>query len=55
MGRRRVTTDELLARAEANRYKKGTNKDKGEIRDAGKHVERPKMIRMRRCAAVSCK
>jgi hypothetical protein len=46
MGRRRVTADELPARTEANGYKRGTNKDKDEMRDAGKHMERPRKIRM---------
>jgi len=55
MGRRQVTGNELLARIEANGYKKGTNKDKDGVRDAGKHVERLRMIRMRRRTAMSCK
>ncbi|KAL2440885.1 hypothetical protein ABEF95_008226 [Exophiala dermatitidis] len=37
MGRRQVTADELLARAEANGYKRGEHKEKDEIRDSPLH------------------
>src|SRR5271170_1460893 len=36
MGRRRVTADELLARAEANGYKKGKHKEKDAVRNRHK-------------------
>ena len=52
---RRVTADELLAQAKANGYKTGTNKDKDGIRGAGKHVKRPRMIRMQRRTAMADK
>jgi hypothetical protein len=42
MGRRRVTADELLARAEANGYKKGKHKEKDAVRNHHKHVDNTK-------------
>ena len=42
MGRRRVTADELLARAEANGYKKGKHKEKEAVRNHHKHVDNTK-------------
>jgi hypothetical protein len=42
MGRRRVTADELLARAEANGYKKGKHKEKDAVRNRHKHVDNTK-------------
>jgi len=42
MGRRCVTADELLARAEANGYKKGKHKEKDEVRNHHKHVDNTK-------------
>lgn len=42
MGRRRVTADELLARAEANGYKKGKHKEKDAVWNRHKHVDNTK-------------
>jgi hypothetical protein len=42
MGRPQVTADELLARAEASGYKSGEHKEKDEIHDSRKHVEKTK-------------
>jgi len=42
MGRRQVTAGKLLARAEANGYKRGEHKEKDETRDSRKHVEKTK-------------
>jgi hypothetical protein len=41
MGGKRATADEeLLARAKANGYKRGAYKEKDEVRDLHKHVEK---------------
>ena len=42
MGRRRDTTTELLAGAEANGYKKGEYKEKDVVRNRHKHVDKTK-------------
>ena len=42
MGRRCVTADELLARAEANGYKEGRHKEEDAVLDHHKHVEKTK-------------
>jgi hypothetical protein len=35
-----VTADELLARAEANSYKRGEHQEKDEVRNGYKHVKK---------------
>src|SRR5271155_881283 len=40
MGRRPVIEDELLARAEANRYKMGEHREEDAVRDRHKHGEK---------------
>jgi hypothetical protein len=42
MGRRRVTANELLARAEANGYKKGKHKEKDAVRNRHRHADNTK-------------
>jgi hypothetical protein len=42
MGRRNVTADELLARAEANGYKRGARKEKDCVCDRHKHNDKTK-------------
>jgi hypothetical protein len=42
MGRRRVTTEELLARAEANRYKKEEHKAEDKVRGGDNYVDKIK-------------
>jgi hypothetical protein len=42
MGQRDVTADELLARAEANGYKRGAHKVADEVRGQEKHVKKTK-------------
>jgi hypothetical protein len=39
MGRRRDTATELLARVEANGYKKGEHKEKDVVRNSNKHAD----------------
>ena len=42
MGRRHVATDELLARAQANDYNRGTHKERDEFHGCEKHVKKAK-------------
>ena len=42
MGKGNVTADELLARAQANGYKRGEHREKDQARDGYKHVEKTK-------------
>jgi len=43
MGRKRATADELLASAEANRYKEGKHREEDAVCDSNKHVERTQL------------
>jgi hypothetical protein len=42
MTRKKITADELLARAKANGYQRGAHRDKGSLRDQNKHVDKVK-------------
>jgi hypothetical protein len=43
MARKKITGDELSARAKANGYQRGAHRDKDRLRDQNKHVDTVKM------------
>ncbi|KAI9866781.1 MAG: hypothetical protein M1813_000723 [Trichoglossum hirsutum] len=46
MPRKQATAEELLARVKANGYERGAHQEKDSIRDANRHVEKTKKIRI---------
>ena len=42
MARKKITADELSARARANGYRRGAHRDKDSLRDRNKHVDKVK-------------
>ena len=42
MARKKITGDELNARAKANGYQRGAHRDKDSLRDRNKHVDKVK-------------
>ena len=42
MARKKITADELSARARANGYQRGAHRDKDGLRDRNKHVDKVK-------------
>jgi hypothetical protein len=43
MAKKKITGDELSARAKANGYQRGVHRDKDSLRDQNKHVDKVKM------------
>jgi hypothetical protein len=43
MARKKITGDELSARAKENGYQQGAHRDKDSLRDQNKHVDKVKM------------
>ena len=54
MARKKITGDELSARAKANGHQRGAHQDKDSFRDQNKHVDKVKRIKMQRCIVTSC-
>jgi hypothetical protein len=42
MAKRKVTAEELLARAESNGYQRGAHREKDNARDGNRHIDKTK-------------
>ena len=54
MARRKITADELSARARANGYQRGALRDKDGLQDRNKHMDKVKKDQNAALDCVSC-